>query len=157
MCGCVSGGGVVPHLLQYVVSLLSPYIHKRSLFFNLLVPSVCCPAPPEYATKAVGSPVPTHFHNLVYRSRREKGEKAREESCFSLRLLFLSAEMQSLAVPAREEDERRKKMASLHIGTGAYCLFLFSHFIPLSQCFNTKFFIDDIHFNYRLMTWVKAK
>lgn len=73
----------------------------------------------EYAMKAVGSLVPTHFHNLVYRGTEGEGQRG-EFLYFSL-----SVKMQSLAVPAREEDGgRKKKMASLHIGARAACVSL---------------------------------
>lgn len=80
--------------------IFPPHTHTHSVVY-----SVCRLAPPpEYAVKAVGSLVLTHFHNLVYRGREGEWETAREESFSSLRLLLLSAKRQSLAVIAREED-----------------------------------------------------
>lgn len=122
-------------LPECVVSYISP-LHTRtrteSLFFYLLVSSVCrrppTPLHPEYAMKAAGSLVPTHFHNAVYTGREGEGRGQRGESLLSPVFFFLS-QRKMLSLPGRR-TAGEEKMASLLVGAGA-CRLFSSHFLSL--------------------------
>lgn len=82
--------------------------------------------------KAVGSLVPTHFHNQVHREEEEEGGTERESQRVSpLSVLIPSRrKMRLLAVPAGEEDSSRKENGF----SSCWSLSFFPHSAPPSLC-----------------------
>lgn len=99
---------MVALLPECVVSYISPlHTHAQSLSFFIYQYPACVVAHPEYAMKAAGSLVPTHFHNAVYTGGEGEGQ-AREESFSSLLSSFFSLRERCCPCQGGGRQERRK-------------------------------------------------
>lgn len=131
-----------------------PHTRRKSLplFFYLLVSRVSPPPflpvlPSEYAMKTVGSLLPTHFHNLVYRDRETEtgGQRGAE---------FLLPVKTQLALTARERRTlEERKWLPLTVETEPFlCLPLTSpHSDP---SLHTKPWLMGLHIEFQEVSYL---
>lgn len=140
--------GVAALLPECVVSYIIPlHTHTESLFFYLLVSSVSSrppttTTPPEYAMKAVGSLVPTHFHNLANRDGEGGTERGGQRGEFLLSpSSFPLSEDADACCPCQGGGGRREKRKWLPFTLEPELIVCFlltsSHSLPPSLCFYT--------------------
>lgn len=139
------GGWRYGALLSECVVLCSTHTCSVCLFLYLLVSRVCRRPPPlpapKYAMKAVGSLMPTHFHNLVYWKgggwvgASGEGQRGVE---FLLSALFLSREAVACSLWQGGGHWEGRKWLPFTMELKP-CVYLIFHSVPPSHFFKTLF------------------